>query len=332
MNTAKTFLFIVGRGRSGTTLLSRILNTHPQIAVAPESLFIMSLYGKYASVRSWDEEILQSFCDDLWLDDRFALWTLDRRRLKEDLISACRHGTNTYAAFCWLVYLAHATGIGKPNPAVVCDKNPHYSLFVDKLTSLYPSAKYLHILRDYRSNVLSYKGVRFDAQQISVLAYRWKKYNQEILRYCRLRGNQFLQVRFEDLLADFKNTVATICHFLGVDYEPQISEFYKHAGSTAPWHANLKKKIQTDKIDEWREALPDREIAIAEAICGDFAEQFGYEPLYSPSQRHLLLTEWPKLLYASLLTRMERVLFSLPLWLRSFIIKRYRIMTGSYAG
>lgn len=40
------FLFIVGCPRSGTTLLQRILNAHPQIAITPESHWIPRLHEK----------------------------------------------------------------------------------------------------------------------------------------------------------------------------------------------------------------------------------------------------------------------------------------------
>ena len=47
-------LFIVGRGRSGTTLLARMLTHHPLIAVAPEGFFAMNLERKYRA-GPWNE-------------------------------------------------------------------------------------------------------------------------------------------------------------------------------------------------------------------------------------------------------------------------------------
>jgi len=40
------YLFIVGCPRSGTTLLQRMVNAHPQIAITPESHWIPHLYEK----------------------------------------------------------------------------------------------------------------------------------------------------------------------------------------------------------------------------------------------------------------------------------------------
>ncbi|MEO8322834.1 MAG: sulfotransferase, partial [Actinomycetota bacterium] len=39
-----TPFFIVGSARSGTTLLRMMLNAHPEVALPPESRFIVELY------------------------------------------------------------------------------------------------------------------------------------------------------------------------------------------------------------------------------------------------------------------------------------------------
>lgn len=327
----KKLLFIVSRGRSGTTLLSRILNMHSKIVVAPESMFIMSLYGKYGSIKHWHEKTVRSFYKDLWLDDRLVSWSLDRQLLLDNLLAAYRQGTNKYADFCGIVYQTHAISQNKPNAPVLCDKNPHYSLLVKQLNILYPNAKFLHVMRDYRANILSYQRVKFDANDTSVLAYRWNLYNQEILNYRKLHENQFLQVRFEDLLTDFENRTTNICQFVGLDYEPEMAEFHKQPQSSVFWHVNINKTIQLDRIDEWRKTLTKKDITIADSICGNSAQQFNYTPVSPKVSNHFSLIQWLKFLYAFVMTKLEQIVFSLPLWCNSFIIKQYRILTGSYA-
>ena len=44
--SSPAIFFILGRGRSGTTLLSRMLSANPKIAVAPEGFFLMNLRDK----------------------------------------------------------------------------------------------------------------------------------------------------------------------------------------------------------------------------------------------------------------------------------------------
>lgn len=77
-------LFILGRGRSGTTLLSKILNAHDQLAVAPEGFFALSLMNKYQHA-SWTNKTLEAFLEDLELEARMQTWELDRQALRAEL-------------------------------------------------------------------------------------------------------------------------------------------------------------------------------------------------------------------------------------------------------
>ncbi|HET6369713.1 MAG TPA: sulfotransferase, partial [Nitrospiria bacterium] len=105
--TDQQLVFIVGRGRSGTSLLSSILNTHPDIAVVPEGMFVISLHQKYGGKNRWDEKSLDRFYDDLFLDERSAQWwNLDKEAFKGDLLKL--KGERTFSSLCRFVYQKEA--------------------------------------------------------------------------------------------------------------------------------------------------------------------------------------------------------------------------------
>jgi len=56
--------FILGRPRSGTTLLRTLLDAHPQVKVPPEYPVVLQLYKKYGRIRQWDETTLEEFKKD----------------------------------------------------------------------------------------------------------------------------------------------------------------------------------------------------------------------------------------------------------------------------
>ena len=58
------FFFILGRPRSGTTLLRTILDAHPNIVIPPENSYLIHLYFKYrhAGVK-WESEIVLNSTD-----------------------------------------------------------------------------------------------------------------------------------------------------------------------------------------------------------------------------------------------------------------------------
>src|SRR3954453_19523164 len=67
------FPFIVGCGRSGTTLLRAMLDSHPDMAVPPESYFVGALAPRAGSP-PFDAA---AFIDDVLGRPRFELWQLD---------------------------------------------------------------------------------------------------------------------------------------------------------------------------------------------------------------------------------------------------------------
>ena len=79
MKNEKSF-FIIGRGRSGTTLLSKLLNEHKQIHIPPESFFILNLLEKYKNKPLKKNEIV-NFVNNLFKENHF----LSSGKLKKKL-------------------------------------------------------------------------------------------------------------------------------------------------------------------------------------------------------------------------------------------------------
>lgn len=59
--------FILSTGKSGSTLLSSMLNMHTNIISTIEEPFAYNLYPKYKGVTDWNEKIITEFCSDFFL-------------------------------------------------------------------------------------------------------------------------------------------------------------------------------------------------------------------------------------------------------------------------
>ena len=77
--------FIVGRARSGTTLLQTMLDANPHLAVAPECQIVMNLYSRYRTA-DWNRAKILRFHNDLWRESRLVTWELNKEKLKTELI------------------------------------------------------------------------------------------------------------------------------------------------------------------------------------------------------------------------------------------------------
>ena len=79
--------FIVGRGRSGTTLLSRMLGMNPKLHIAPEGLFILDLFKSFGGLTpsDWTDKKLRQFVDEVCLFRRMAAWGIKKNQLNQEL-------------------------------------------------------------------------------------------------------------------------------------------------------------------------------------------------------------------------------------------------------
>ena len=81
--------FILSAGRSGSTLLSNLLNGHSKILSTPESVFLVLLGIKYGNQSSFSEKDYQIIAENIWLRKKElkGSWNQDKTQLLEQLIS-----------------------------------------------------------------------------------------------------------------------------------------------------------------------------------------------------------------------------------------------------
>jgi Sulfotransferase family len=322
------FLFLVGRGRSGTTLLRAMLDAHPQVSVAPEALFVMNAYRRYGR-GPWNPARVEAFARDIWLERKLRTWDLDEADVADRLRAVA---TPSFAALCRAVYEEHARAHGKPGPRWVGDKNPHHALFVRELMATFPEARFLHIVRDYRDNILSYQGVRFDLRDAGALAYRWRRYNAAVLAAAESAPERFLRLRYEDLTADPKAELARVCDFLDLPFDPAMLRFHEaHRGEARDWHAGLAVPVDAARGGRWRDAMPPAQVAVAERICGALGGRLGYPASGARGGAGAALAAARGVAVGAAVTALERALFAFPMGVRSRVLAYYRLATGSLA-
>ena len=321
--------FLLGRGRSGTSLLRAILDSNPDILVAPEAMFVMHLYGKYRDVRNWNRTRILEFYDDLWTEQRLVKWGLDRDQLRQTLLAVDR--SSSFADLCRTVYGQYALSQGRPDTRIIGDKNPHYSLCIAPLVELFPDSKFIHIVRDPRDNILSYQRVRFDVNGTAALAFRWRQYNEAIMQYRLRLPDRFMLLRFEDLVQNPAVELARLCSFLGVTYSSEMLEYYRQerVETQFDWHQNLSKPLDSTRIYAWKKNMDPAEAKLAEVICADVAQELGYALYYTEGSVNLPMRARLDILYGGATTSLEMLTFRVPLPLRTRIVDSYRTLTGS---
>jgi hypothetical protein len=320
------FFFVVGRARSGTTLLRCLLDAHPEINIPLECAFIIHLHGKYGKLTEWNESQLQSFYHDLQQYPKFHFWIIDDEKLRADLLQCV--GRNTYSHVCKVVYANFKSFFPKSEIKLLGDKNPSYSFHTKKLLQLFPEARFIHITRDYRDNIISMINARFEAKIFSSLAYRWKFANKQVIKQKKLTPDRFYTLRYEDIVARPAYYMEDICKFLGVDFTPEMIDYHSKLDEMRKiypaelinrHHKSLFQPISTDKLYAWKLQLTNYQVRICDTVVGQFAETLGYERKYKRNFFWYLYC-LPGMFYGRSLYFVMGVIHKLPLLLRMKVV------------
>jgi len=320
------FFFVVGRARSGTTLLRCLLDAHPEINIPLECAFIIHLYSKYGKTTSWDEQKILSFYHDLNQYPKFHFWTVDKEKLKKDLLQCV--GINSYSQICKVVYMNFKSFFPKTEIKLLGDKNPSYSFHTKKLLQLFPEARFIHITRDYRDNIISIINAKFETKIFSSLAYRWKFSNQQVLKQKKRTPDKFFTLRYEDLVAQPEFYMREICDFLGIGFNPEMIDYHAKLDEMRKiypqdlinrHHKSLFQPINTDKIYAWKKLLTEKQIRVCDTVVGPFAEKMGYERKYK-RRFFMYLYCLPGMLYGRALYFFMGIIHKLPLKIRMKVV------------
>lgn len=277
-------MFIMGKERSGTTLLQSMLNVHPNIVAPHESRIIIYMYSKYGKVKTWTEGILREFCDELYTETRFEqFWLINKDELLSILIRV--KDELNYALIFKIIYSRFSPG---KDIKIIFDKNPVYYLFMHELQVIYPDAKYIHIVRDYRDNIISHRKAML-VKNVADLAYRWLIVNEYIEEAKKKSRGNWFTLKYEDLVNEPIKCLEDVCLFIGLPFDEamvngfnsklsHVFESNKDNKKFMRFHSSIYNPISNDKIGKWKKELSAGDIQVIEAIAGQYGkQQYNYE-------------------------------------------------------
>ncbi len=323
------FFFIIGRPRTGTTLLRALFDAHPDVQIPWECQFMLNLYPHYGSIKMWTTEILDRFYADLLEQWQFSTWNVDHDRLKADL-RKCQ-GVTSYVAVCTVVYLNYISFYPKETIRLIGDKNHGYTLYTHRLKKLFPDARFIYLLRDYRDNYESVRNVDFELPVVSLVVYKWKYFYKKALQASKRYPGSFYFVRYEDLVTSPDHHLRDLCEFLSIPFVPEVFDFYKkkeEAEQRYPHdvlrrhHQSLFNPVNTSRIGRWKRSLSERQVRIADLVAGKYAEMAGYERKFSGFHAWVGLLALPGISYAKMLYLMTHLVDRLPYRLRGKLLNK----------
>jgi hypothetical protein len=268
--------FIVGSGRCGTKMLWRLLVGHPDVEVCTETHFLPTLHDRFGREPITVEEYIEVIEDhydskgDRWVENLHAIEGRDYSTFHRDFRAACEGLERATAAE--FTERFHKYLFGREVP-FVGDKTPHYGAVMDLLVEYWPDARFVHLVRDgvYAAESMTHHpgfrkiiGAGIDPEDVARAAYGgtvaelpdrsvsvaagaefWEDSVRTIREQgARLSEEQYMELRYEDVLADPDAALREVSRFLGLPAAPAW-----HADATIVPYPFFLRRIDT-RMDE----------------------------------------------------------------------------------
>ncbi|HSK15823.1 MAG TPA: sulfotransferase [Gaiellaceae bacterium] len=276
-------VLVLGVSRSGTTLLREMLDRHSELAIPTESYFIPQLWDRHGE-RPEREAILA----DLARLARVREWGVTPENVQARLPSE-----PSFAEVIAAVYGSYAEARGKRRFG---DKTPAYMQHLGLLDRAFPGAQYVHIVRDGRAAAASFAEMRrrprfswARPRGLGDFACLWDLEVRGARRFGETAAQgRYLELRYEDLVAEPEPRLREVCSFLGLGFEPAMLEYHRDVDpGTLQDHPRLAEP-PTPGVRDWRRQLAPRKLERFEAIAGTLLGELGYPRAYPDPSRAAL--------------------------------------------
>ncbi len=260
-------IFVVGTGRSGTTLLRRVLCAHPRIHIAHELSFYVwrDLAGRRRDAASFVRYFFRTFS--------FRWQRLDPAEVLRRLPSAPDRPEALPAVF-ETVMRCLAEREGK---ARFGDKTPGHASHLAQIYADFPEARVVHVVRDPRGTLPSLARMPWASGADLANAFLY----EGDFRATEAYRERLLRVRLEDLVAEPEPTLRRVLDFVGEPFDPRVLEHSAHpphhdGAPPLPWLAGAARPVATGRAAG--ASLPPLRLRKIEWLCRRAMAAYGYAP------------------------------------------------------
>jgi len=302
-------VFLLGPHKSGSSLLRSLLDGHPELFVLPTESHYFYCTGHwldYPLRRSWPQrmdrealiESLAAFIEEKNADgDRYGDALLsgrfDMQRFRAFLAdSSFETSRELFAAYVGAIHVS-LTGVCLPEQIRIVEKSVEHAECAALLRRMFPDCRFIHIVRNpYASLVATRKQKARSKGRYPFLggivgsiynSYHNLDRNERVL-------DDYLVVRYEDLVLATGDTMQRIAAFIGI---PFCDEILTTTLMGEPWGGNSTSDrvfggVSASPLQNWRSEITDLEVHMVNAWLKPVLERFGYERLSPRKSR-----AWP---------------------------------------
>jgi len=296
----KARYFLVGCVRSGTTLLTAILASHPCIASFPETMFFRYLFGN-AGVRYYGKPLKGPKSVARWVLNevrpklglaapagRARVSDFLREISREDLIGLFPpDGQSLDADIKGCLRILDALAAEQEKPIWI-EKSPDHLAYIDEIARHVPNTKFVHLVRNGPDNIASimdaarkYPDTHWNSNwgTLDRCITQWTHCIKISRRYAS--NPNHLIVNYDDLVTNTEAELMRVCAFLGVEYAPEMLTTYQSGAKdivlkSSKWKQGVFESIKpnTSKIGMFNETEMN--------TIADGLKELSSDPIFGP--------------------------------------------------
>ena len=244
---------IGGCGSSGTTLLRKMLDRHPEVSCGDESTVFLKRMSSAGDIAQ-------------------------RYGFEPAQVEAWRRESCTRAEF---IERFQAACLARSGKRVWAEKTPENIRAFPWAARQFPQARLVHVIRDGRDVACSLRqaawmplekmtggAARSSPEALDACVRYWAE-RARFGRALRDRPGYF-EIRYEDLVYDPRAAMGGLLRFLGLDWDERVLQ--ASASSTA----REEGPVTAASIGRWRREFGAREAAVVEDRVGPLLRELGY--------------------------------------------------------
>jgi hypothetical protein len=263
-------IFIAGMGRSGTTLLLRLLDGHPEIFVVPvESMLLthfLPAYRTNGDIKALQEDVAARLMP---MFRREAHLAVARAHMGKILTEAHASGAVTSRVIFRALLQCLAVEHMPDGKRVWLEKCPENELHLERIFEAFPKARVIFNVRDPRAVYYSFKKGRQSIPPETVgriWAFRLQALLDFIGRKPGLK-DRFYFLRYEDYVVDPGGAMGDLLEFLKLEKLATVNPSFvgkAFEGNSFDPSTNTRGRLDAEKADAWRNGLSAEEVRAVE--------------------------------------------------------------------
>ena len=263
----KKLIFILGHGRSGTSLLNKVLSSHPNIGfISSEFNDLPFFYNNWELYKKRGPTGFLMFTKDL-------LFYLNLKSKFHSQVSFFRRKFVNFREFmiCFFNMFIPKEEVDYIGVKIASNFYKNVNL----IKNFFSDSYCIHIIRDPRDVFLSLKKTHFGTFSPYYAGLSW---NKAIINIQSLENNvkYYYEIKYENLLNNPRKELIKLCKFLQLPFSKKMIDFHEKITKTDKYHKLLVQGFVISNLDKWKKELTNDQLKLIYSSVGRKIYELGY--------------------------------------------------------